>query len=209
MPTPRDTRWCTRRRARWQKEGNLGTTSRGQLGRGNRIQSTLAPKHPNAEPIESIEGASGSVVCFPPDGEYWNPVELLFNDLKQVVIQFTNTCLSRSRDPGLHGVLGPCHLAGFFLRSGSRTQPKGEQKWDEVDKTNPKFSHVVMVSFFFFSRSVSEIAHSNEMSEPTVPAVTSFVPSTRARTSRIPIGEVFTSPTTSPQTCSSSVSLTR
>jgi len=69
--------------ARWQESGFLGTPSNGTNSAEGAVPGTRTPSTTNAEAIELIKGACGSVVHLPPSGKYFNPVELLLNDLKQ------------------------------------------------------------------------------------------------------------------------------
>lgn len=99
-----------------------GTPSYDQLGRGGRTRNPRF-QHYSAEAIELIEGAGGPAVHFPPYGECLNPVELLFNELKQHPLRRQPLPQTRASFKAVINdymeYVAPAHLAGFFREAAN------------------------------------------------------------------------------------------
>ena len=92
-----------------------------QLGRSGRTRNPRR-QHFNPEVIQSIKDMGAEVMHLPPKGKYWNPAELLFNDLKNHYIRpaYCNSGKPMSRDKLMRIMrkymrdVAPEKLPGFF-----------------------------------------------------------------------------------------------
>lgn len=92
-----------------------------QLGKSGRCKNPKS-QHFNPDVIESIEAVGARVEYLPAKGKYWNPAELLFNDLKNHYIRpaYGKSNKEMSKDKLTRIIrkymreVAPAKLPGFF-----------------------------------------------------------------------------------------------
>ena len=110
-----------KRAAKKLKEGDVVIWDR--LGKSGRCKNPKA-QHYNPECLKAIEAAGASRLFLPPKGKYWNPVELLNNDLKEHYIRphYGKREIDMSRDvlrkliKGYMDNVAPRVLRSFFAK---------------------------------------------------------------------------------------------
>lgn len=128
-----DAEVCTVMRSASKKLENVDVLLWDRLGRSGRCKNPKA-QHYNPKVIQQVKNRGAEVWFLPPKGKYFNPIELLFNDLKNHHIrpaygrnskEMTKYQLSRIIGKYMREV-APVRLPGFFKARANGSQARND-----------------------------------------------------------------------------------